>query len=207
MLKVEGDLRAVADTVAAIPDVDYVVITSGSYDLLVEVVAEDDEALLALLSDKIRSIPGVRSTDAFIYLKLVKQTCVGDPLVEPRRGCGELAKSHPVVPLVAHRRVAVGSDNAPASVASLNGAGPGTDEVGVGTGPAGPRRDDPRGGWRHARPSCVRVRPGLGAQAPALGRAGSPHQPRAAGVRPRRRRRPTFASGRHGGAGPPPGGG
>ena len=74
MLKVEGDLRAVADTVASIPDVDYVVITSGSYDLLVEVVAEDDEALLALLNDKIRSIPGVRSTDTFIYLKLVKQT-------------------------------------------------------------------------------------------------------------------------------------
>ena len=73
-LKVEGDLRAVADTVAAIPEVDYVIITSGSYDLLVELVAEDDESLLSLLNDKIRAIPGVRSTDTFIYLKLVKQT-------------------------------------------------------------------------------------------------------------------------------------
>ena len=73
-LKVEGDLRSVADTVAAIPDVDYVVIASGSYDLLLEVVAEDDESLLSLLNDKIRAIPGVRSTDTFIYLKLIKQT-------------------------------------------------------------------------------------------------------------------------------------
>ena len=73
-LKVEGDLRAVADTVAAIPEVDYVIITSGSYDLLIELVAEDDESLLSLLNDKIRAIPGVRSTDTFIYLKLVKQT-------------------------------------------------------------------------------------------------------------------------------------
>jgi Lrp/AsnC family transcriptional regulator for asnA, asnC and gidA len=73
-LKVEGDLRVVADTVAAIPEVDYVVITAGSYDLLLEVVAEDDESLLTLLNDKVRSIPGVRSADTFIYLRLIKQT-------------------------------------------------------------------------------------------------------------------------------------
>jgi Lrp/AsnC family transcriptional regulator for asnA, asnC and gidA len=73
-LRVEGDLREVADTVASIPDVDYVVITSGSYDLLIEVVAEDDESLLSLLNDKIRTIPGVRGAEVFIYLRLVKQT-------------------------------------------------------------------------------------------------------------------------------------
>ena len=73
-VKVEGDLRSVADTVAAIPEVDYVVITSGSYDLLLEVVCEDDDSLLSLLNDKIRAIPGVRSTDTFIYLRLLKQT-------------------------------------------------------------------------------------------------------------------------------------
>jgi Lrp/AsnC family transcriptional regulator, regulator for asnA, asnC and gidA len=73
-VKTEGDLRAVADTLAAIPAVDYVVITAGSFDLLCEVVCEDDDALLTLVNDKIRSVPGVRETESFIYLRLYKQT-------------------------------------------------------------------------------------------------------------------------------------
>jgi Lrp/AsnC family transcriptional regulator for asnA, asnC and gidA len=73
-VRTEGDIRAVADTLAAIPEIDYVVFTSGSFDLLFEIVAEDDERLLALLNDKVRSIPGVRSTETFVYLKLHKQT-------------------------------------------------------------------------------------------------------------------------------------
>jgi len=73
-LKVEGDLREVADTIAAIPEVDYLVIVGGSFDILLEIVCEDDEHLLSLLNDKIRSIPGVRSTETFTYLRLYKQT-------------------------------------------------------------------------------------------------------------------------------------
>ncbi|MFM7059659.1 MAG: Lrp/AsnC family transcriptional regulator [Actinomycetes bacterium] len=73
-LKVEGDLRTVAADVAAIPDVSYVVIVSGSFDLLMEVVCEDDDHLLAILNDKVRAIPGVRSTETFTYLRLDKQT-------------------------------------------------------------------------------------------------------------------------------------
>ena len=73
-LRVEGDLRAVADTIAALGDVSYVVVVSGSFDLLVEVVCEDDDHLLALLNDEIRSIPGVVSTETFTYLRLYKQT-------------------------------------------------------------------------------------------------------------------------------------
>ncbi len=73
-LKIEGDLRGVADTIASIPEVSYVVVVSGSFDLLMEVVCEDDEHLLALLNDKVRSIPGVRSTETFTYLRLYKQT-------------------------------------------------------------------------------------------------------------------------------------
>lgn len=73
-IRVEGDVRSVADTIASIPEVDYVVIVSGSFDLLVEVVCEDDDHLLSLLNDKIRSIPGVRSTETFTYLRLSKQT-------------------------------------------------------------------------------------------------------------------------------------
>ncbi|HEY3724023.1 MAG TPA: Lrp/AsnC family transcriptional regulator [Acidimicrobiia bacterium] len=73
-LKIEGDLRGVADMIASVPEVSYVVVVSGSFDLLMEVVCEDDDHLLALLNDKVRSIPGVRSTETFTYLRLYKQT-------------------------------------------------------------------------------------------------------------------------------------
>ena len=73
-LQVEGDLRAVADVMAALTEISYVVVVSGSFDLLAEAVCEDDDHLLELLNDKIRSIPGVRSTETFTYLRLYKQT-------------------------------------------------------------------------------------------------------------------------------------
>jgi Lrp/AsnC family transcriptional regulator, regulator for asnA, asnC and gidA len=73
-LRIEGDLRRAADTIASIPEVDYVVIVGGSFDLLVEIVCEDDEHLFSLLNDKVRAIPGVRSTETFTYLRLYKQT-------------------------------------------------------------------------------------------------------------------------------------
>jgi Lrp/AsnC family transcriptional regulator for asnA, asnC and gidA len=69
----DGDMETVADALAEIPEVSYVVITAGSFDLLVEVVCEDDDRLLELLNQKIRAIPGVRTTESFVYLKLRKQ--------------------------------------------------------------------------------------------------------------------------------------
>jgi Lrp/AsnC family transcriptional regulator for asnA, asnC and gidA len=71
---VEGDVRKVADQLAAMEEIDYVVLTAGSFDLLIEVVCEDDDRLLALLNDHVRSIPAVKSTETFVYLKLAKQT-------------------------------------------------------------------------------------------------------------------------------------
>jgi Lrp/AsnC family transcriptional regulator, regulator for asnA, asnC and gidA len=73
-INAEGDVRDVASKLGALPEVDYVVITAGSFDILVEVVCEDDEHLLALLNDSIRSVPGVRDTETFVYLRLAKQT-------------------------------------------------------------------------------------------------------------------------------------
>jgi Lrp/AsnC family transcriptional regulator for asnA, asnC and gidA len=69
-----GPLEPVADALAEIEEVDYVVITAGSHDLLVEVVAESDEHLLEVVSQRIRSIPGVTRTETFMYLQLRKQT-------------------------------------------------------------------------------------------------------------------------------------
>jgi Lrp/AsnC family transcriptional regulator for asnA, asnC and gidA len=73
-LKVAGDLQKVAADLAAIPEVDYVVICAGHYDLLAELVCTDDDHLLHLLNDQIRTIAGVTSTETFVYLKLAKQT-------------------------------------------------------------------------------------------------------------------------------------
>jgi Lrp/AsnC family transcriptional regulator for asnA, asnC and gidA len=73
-IRASGSLEPIADAVAALDEVDYVVITAGSYDLLVEVVCESDEALLEVLSSKIRTIENVVSTETFMYLQLRKQT-------------------------------------------------------------------------------------------------------------------------------------
>jgi Lrp/AsnC family transcriptional regulator for asnA, asnC and gidA len=64
----------VSERIAEMPEVDYVVITAGSYDLLIETVCEDNEALLRFLADKLRQIEGVRDTETFVYLRMVKQT-------------------------------------------------------------------------------------------------------------------------------------
>jgi Lrp/AsnC family transcriptional regulator for asnA, asnC and gidA len=72
-IKVGGDLLAVGDALAAMAEVDYVVTTAGSFDILAEVVCEDDDHLLDLLNQQIRILPGVTSTETFVYLKLNKQ--------------------------------------------------------------------------------------------------------------------------------------
>jgi Lrp/AsnC family transcriptional regulator, regulator for asnA, asnC and gidA len=73
-IKVEGNLDPVVDALRALQEVDYLVLTAGSFDVLVEVVCADDDHLLDLMNQKIRTIPGVRATESFVYLKLAKQT-------------------------------------------------------------------------------------------------------------------------------------
>ena len=73
-IRAQGELEPIADELAVMDEVDYVVITAGSFDLLAEVVCESDERLLDVLSHRIRTIEGVVSTETFMYLKLRKQT-------------------------------------------------------------------------------------------------------------------------------------
>ncbi|MGW0831293.1 MULTISPECIES: Lrp/AsnC family transcriptional regulator [unclassified Streptomyces] len=73
-VNVEGDAENVADALTAMQEVEYVVMTAGSYDLLAEIVCEDDDHLLDVINKRIRALPGVRSTESFVYLKLKKQT-------------------------------------------------------------------------------------------------------------------------------------
>ena len=68
-----SELLEAADVINRFPEVDYLVVTAGSYDLLVEVVCEDNEALLSFLTEKLRRVPGVRETETFVYLRMLKQ--------------------------------------------------------------------------------------------------------------------------------------
>lgn len=73
-IRVQGDVRLVADKIAAIDEINYVVLCAGSFDIIAELVTADDDSLVHLLNDSIRSIPGVTEVETFIYLKLAKQT-------------------------------------------------------------------------------------------------------------------------------------
>ena len=64
-------LLEVAAEVAAFPEVSYLVVTAGSYDLLIEVVCEDNDALLRFLTERLRRVDGVRETETFVYLRMV----------------------------------------------------------------------------------------------------------------------------------------
>ncbi len=73
-INVEGDVDPVAEALTGMSEVEYCVVTAGSFDLLIEVVCEDDDHLLDVINKRIRTLPGVRSTESFVYMKLKKQT-------------------------------------------------------------------------------------------------------------------------------------
>src|SRR6478609_4633116 len=74
-IRCEADrLMSVAEQVGEFPEVSYVVITAGSYDILIETVCEDNDGLLRFLAERLRTIDGVRETETFVYLRLIKQS-------------------------------------------------------------------------------------------------------------------------------------
>jgi Lrp/AsnC family transcriptional regulator for asnA, asnC and gidA len=68
-----GDSMRVAEQLTTIDAVNYVVLTAGRFDVVVEVVCEDDAHLLKVLNTKIRSLPGVHLAETLVYLKTLKQ--------------------------------------------------------------------------------------------------------------------------------------
>ena len=73
-VRVDGDSRAAAEAVSRIEEVDYCVLTSGRYDLLLELVCRDNEHLLSVINEQIRTVEGVRETETSICLRVHKQT-------------------------------------------------------------------------------------------------------------------------------------
>ncbi len=67
-------VKEVADQIAGLPEVRWVVVCAGLYDILAEVVCKDGQSLLSLLSDKLATIDGVNDTITFIYLEVAKRT-------------------------------------------------------------------------------------------------------------------------------------
>ncbi len=70
---VTGDVEAVAQELTELPEVAYMIVTAGGFDLLVELVCEDDDHLLDVINRRIRVLPAVLRTETFVYLKLKKQ--------------------------------------------------------------------------------------------------------------------------------------
>jgi Lrp/AsnC family transcriptional regulator, regulator for asnA, asnC and gidA len=71
-LRVSGDTRRAAARLAQIAEIEYVVVTAGSFDVLCELVCATEEDLLAVLNDDIRSIPEVREMQTFMHLRTEK---------------------------------------------------------------------------------------------------------------------------------------
>ncbi|HVC25121.1 MAG TPA: Lrp/AsnC family transcriptional regulator [Acidimicrobiales bacterium] len=73
-IRADGDVRQLASMLARIPEVDYVIVCAGGFDILIEVVCENDTHLLEILNSTVRTLPGVRHAETFVYLELTKQT-------------------------------------------------------------------------------------------------------------------------------------
>lgn len=73
-IRVDGDVRTVAEKLAGVAEVGYVVVCAGRFDILIELVCKDDLHLLETINSTIRSLPGVRDVESFVYLELTKRT-------------------------------------------------------------------------------------------------------------------------------------
>jgi Lrp/AsnC family transcriptional regulator for asnA, asnC and gidA len=71
-IRTAGPPEPVADAIAQWDEADYVVITAGQYDILVELVCADRRQLLDV-TNRMRALDGVVSTETFLYLEMWKQ--------------------------------------------------------------------------------------------------------------------------------------
>jgi len=73
-VRVDGDkMMQIAEQIAAFDEVVYIVIVSGRYDIMAEVFCRDHAELLTFLTEKLSRVDGVRETESFMHLKIVKE--------------------------------------------------------------------------------------------------------------------------------------
>ena len=68
-----GAVTELSEQLKLLPEVSKVVVTAGGFDVLIEVICEDDEHLVKLINENIRPLPGVQTTETFVYLQEEKQ--------------------------------------------------------------------------------------------------------------------------------------
>ena len=78
-VQVDGDVTQIADEIAAVDGVIYIVMSAGSFDLMVEVIAEDTGALLGTINDRLKTIDGVRRVESFLYFGIHTHRFVWSP--------------------------------------------------------------------------------------------------------------------------------
>lgn len=69
-----GRLSEIAEKIAELDEVTYLVITAGRYDLVCEVVCEDNDHLLRVLTERLADIGGIQSTETLVELRFVKES-------------------------------------------------------------------------------------------------------------------------------------
>ena len=72
-ITVEGDVAPVVEKLQEMDSIFYLVVATGRFDILAEILAKSDDDLQDLIYKEIRNIPGVRATETFQYLKVTKQ--------------------------------------------------------------------------------------------------------------------------------------
>ena len=73
-ITVDAQASAIAEKLAQIDELEYVVITTGRYNLLAEVVCTDAEHLLRVIDQEVRGVDGVRNVETLTYLRIVKES-------------------------------------------------------------------------------------------------------------------------------------
>jgi Lrp/AsnC family transcriptional regulator for asnA, asnC and gidA len=73
-IKADGkNLLEIADKIAALDEVIYLIVVSGAYDILAEIVCRDQKHLLQFITERLYKIEGVRESESFMHLKIVKE--------------------------------------------------------------------------------------------------------------------------------------
>jgi Lrp/AsnC family transcriptional regulator, regulator for asnA, asnC and gidA len=73
LIRVNGDVKEVARKLAKLDTVEYVIVTTGSVDIIIEIVCEDEQRLFEIINEQIRAIRGVRDTETLLVLHIEKQ--------------------------------------------------------------------------------------------------------------------------------------
>ena len=78
-----AQMEAAAETIATFPEVSYLILVSGEYDLMIEVFCRNREHLAAFVTDKLQPINGVQKTETFMILHTYKMAHGAKPIFEP----------------------------------------------------------------------------------------------------------------------------